>query len=240
MIVKRIKGLLVLFLMTTVVLVGCGSEESTKDESSSADKSDKPASTEYVSPSESLDLGATKHVNMETSMGTIKMELYPDVAPKAVENFTTHAEQGYYDGLTFHRVMDEFMIQGGDPNGDGTGGESIYGAPFEDEFSDVAKNYRGAISMANSGANTNGSQFFIVQATENEFSDSEMEQAGYTEEQIKLYQNGGTPWLDGKHTVFGYVTDGMDVVDKIAATEVDGQTSKPKEDVIIEKVTVVD
>ena len=101
---------------------------------------------------------------LDTSMGTIKIRLFPEEAPKTVENFTGLIEKGYYDGLTFHRVIDDFMIQGGDPNGDGTGGESIWGEPFEDEFSETLVNLRGSLAMANSGANTNGSQFFINQA----------------------------------------------------------------------------
>lgn len=100
---------------------------------------------------------------LDTSMGTIKIRLFPEEAPKTVENFTGLIEKGYYDGLTFHRVIDDFMIQGGDPNGDGTGGESIWGEPFEDEFNTNLINLRGALSMANSGVDTNGSQFFIVQ-----------------------------------------------------------------------------
>ncbi|HIQ59961.1 MAG TPA: peptidylprolyl isomerase [Candidatus Merdivicinus excrementipullorum] len=100
--------------------------------------------------------------------GTIRAVLFEEDAPKAVENFITHAEEGYYDGLTFHRVIDDFMIQGGDPAGDGTGGESIWGEPFEDEFTDNLWNFRGALSMANSGQDSNGSQFFIVQAGDTE------------------------------------------------------------------------
>ena len=100
---------------------------------------------------------------METNYGTIKIRLFPKVAPKAVENFKTHVENGYYDGLTFHRVIEGFMIQGGDPIGNGTGGESIWGKPFEDEFDINYHNFRGTLSMANAGPNTNGSQFFIVQ-----------------------------------------------------------------------------
>ena len=101
---------------------------------------------------------------MQTNMGDIKIRLFPEVAPKAVENFISHAENGYYDGLIFHRVINDFMIQGGDPTGTGRGGESIYGHSFEDEFDLSSRNYRGALSMANAGPNTNGSQFFIVQA----------------------------------------------------------------------------
>ncbi len=111
---------------------------------------------------------------MHTSMGDISIRLFPEAAPKAVENFTTHAKNGYYDGLIFHRVMDDFMIQGGDPEGDGTGGESIYenGKPFEDEFDGKLFNLRGALSMANSGVNTNGSQFFINQAKPESFQEN--------------------------------------------------------------------
>ena len=107
---------------------------------------------------------------MHTSMGDISLRLFPEAAPKAVENFTTHAKEGYYNGLTFHRVMDDFMIQGGDPKGNGTGGESIWGEPFEDEFDQKLLNLRGSLSMANSGADTNGSQFFINQAPASSFS----------------------------------------------------------------------
>lgn len=107
---------------------------------------------------------------LTTNMGEIKIRLFPDVAPKAVENFTTHIKEGYYDGLTFHRVIEGFMIQGGDPNGDGTGGESIWGEPFEDEFSENLLNLRGSLAMANSGPDTNGSQFFINQGGPEDFS----------------------------------------------------------------------
>ena len=107
---------------------------------------------------------------MHTSMGDISIRFFPEAAPKAVENFKTHAKDGYYDGLTFHRVINDFMIQGGDPNGDGTGGDSIWGEPFEDEFSDTLFNIRGSLSMANSGPDTNGSQFFINQAPASAFS----------------------------------------------------------------------
>nr|WP_185762597.1 peptidylprolyl isomerase [Bacillus methanolicus] len=176
---------------------------------------------------------------METSMGAIKIKLFPEYAPKTVENFITHSENGYYNGLIFHRVIKDFMIQGGDPKGNGTGGESIYGHPFEDEFSDRLFNIRGALSMANAGPNTNGSQFFIVQnSSVDPGLKSQMEQAGYPKEIIEAYENGGTPWLDFRHTVFGQVIEGMDVVDKIANTPT-GPNDKPKEDVVIEKITVL-
>lgn len=152
---------------------------------------------------------------MHTSRGDIAMVLFPSEAPKACENFMTHAKEGYYDGLSFHRVINEFMIQGGDPNGDGTGGESIWGTPFEDEFSDHLFHFRGALSMANAGANTNGSQFFIVQAPT-----LATELMGYPElAKTKYEEVGGTPWLDGQHTVFGQVISGLEVVDTIASLE---------------------
>ncbi|MED4345282.1 MULTISPECIES: peptidylprolyl isomerase [Heyndrickxia] len=177
--------------------------------------------------------------DMQTNMGTITIKLFPAFAPKTVENFVTHSKNGYYDGLTFHRVIDGFMIQGGDPSGNGTGGESIYGAPFEDEFSERLFNFRGALSMANAGPNTNGSQFFIVQSkTVDPSMKGQMEQAGYPAEVVEAYmEKGGTPWLDFRHTVFGQVIEGMEVVDEIAGVRT-GLQDKPVHDVIIEKITI--
>lgn len=177
---------------------------------------------------------------MQTNMGDIKIRLFPEVAPKAVENFISHAENGYYNGLIFHRVINDFMIQGGDPTGTGRGGESIYGHSFEDEFDLSARNYRGALSMANAGPNTNGSQFFIVQAKNVDdgliSQMTELADRGFPEEVTENYKKiGGTPWLDFKHTVFGQVFEGMDVVDNIAQVKV-GPQDKPVNDVIIEKI----
>ena len=170
----------------------------------------------------------------------IKAELYPETAPKTVENFLKLVNEKFYDGLIFHRVIKGFMIQGGDPTGTGMGGESIWGAPFEDEFSNELFNIRGALSMANAGPATNGSQFFIVQ-NQNVPAQmaGQMEAAGYPKEIITAYENGGTPWLDHRHTVFGQVTSGMDVVDEIAAVERD-MADKPKEDVVIETVEIAE
>jgi cyclophilin family peptidyl-prolyl cis-trans isomerase len=147
---------------------------------------------------------------IQTNHGPIHVELYPDDAPKTVDNFVKLANDGFYDRVIFHRVIPDFMIQGGDPTGTGSGGP---GYTFEDEFNHH-KVERGALAMANAGPNTNGSQFFVV-TTE------------------------AAPWLDGKHTVFGRVTDGMDVVDKIAEQPRDGR-DKPHEDVVIESVSVSD
>ena len=179
---------------------------------------------------------------MHTNMGDIKIKLFPEKAPKTVENFVTHSKNGYYNGLKFHRVINDFMIQGGDPRGNGTGGESIWGGSFPDEFDPELHNLRGALSMANSGPNTNGSQFFIVQAREVPANMLEqmrdLEDNGFPADITAAYAElGGTPWLDFRHTVFGQVTDGMDVVDAIAAVETNNDV--PCEDVLIESVEIV-
>ena len=179
---------------------------------------------------------------MKTNMGDIKIKFFPNEAPKAVENFTTHAKNGYYNGLIFHRVIKDFMIQGGDPMGSGIGGESIWGRSFEDEFDPALHNLRGSLSMANSGPNTNGSQFFIVQAKTvpaNMLSQMKQMPESFPEDTVNAYAElGGTPWLDFRHTVFGQVYEGMDIVDKIAEVKTGG-ADKPVEDVIIESIEVV-
>ena len=147
---------------------------------------------------------------IQTNHGTIELELFDEDAPKTVENFRKLAADGFYDGVVFHRVIPDFMIQGGDPTGTGSGGP---GYQFEDEFNDN-RVVRGALAMANAGPNTNGSQFFIV-TTE------------------------AAPWLDGKHTVFGRVTNGMETVDAISLVETD-TTDKPLADVTIERVALTD
>ena len=178
---------------------------------------------------------------MHTNMGDISLRFFPEYAPKAVENFITHSKNGYYDGLIFHRVINDFMIQGGDPTGTGMGGESIYKRSFEDEFSKELHNIRGALCMANAGPNTNGSQFFIVQAKsvpENMISQMKDMPESFPEDIVDYYESaGGTPWLDFRHTVFGQVFDGMDVVDNIAGVEV-GNADKPINDVIIKSIEI--
>lgn len=179
---------------------------------------------------------------IKTNFGSIRVKMLPEAAPKAVENFLTHARNGYYNGIIFHRVINDFMIQGGDPTGTGMGGESIWGDPFEDEFTPDARNFRGALSMANAGPGTNGSQFFIVQAGP-ETIDARMfpmlkrQGKEFSEEAVAKYtEKGGTPWLDGAHTVFGQVIEGIDVVDKIAAVRVD-RSSRPYDEVTIIGIT---
>ena len=184
---------------------------------------------------------------VSTNKGDFKIKFFPEQAPKAVENFKTHIKQGYYNGLIFHRVIPEFMIQGGDPLGNGTGGESIWGEPFNDEFTTSLHNFRGALSMANAGVNTNGSQFFIVQKStlENNLID-QLKSANidnseaYSKEVVDKYmQIGGTPWLDYHHTVFGQVFEGMDVVDDISSVKTDSKSNKPIENVVIKNIELI-
>ena len=173
----RLLALLRAAALAVPVLSGCSNGTTTDGGDESTDNGDialNEVGTVYTDKDYGFQLekptaGDTIAV-MHTSMGNISLRLFPEAAPKAVENFTTHAKEGYYNGLIFHRVMDDFMIQGGDPKGNGTGGESIWGEPFEDEFDQKLLNLRGSLSMANSGANTNGSQFFINQAPASSFS----------------------------------------------------------------------
>ena len=178
---------------------------------------------------------------LHTSKGDIYVRLFPGKAPKACENFITHAKNGYYNGVTFHRVIPDFMIQGGDPEGTGCGGESIWGRPFEDEFDPGLHNLRGALSMANAGPGTNGSQFFIVQCKtcHPQLLAQMQELRDYfpAEAEEAYRQVGGTPHLDYHHTVFGQVYLGMDVVDAIAAVPT-GRNDKPLDDVLIEGIAV--
>lgn len=172
--------------------------------------------------------------------GDIKIKFFKDAAPKAVENFITHAKNGYYNGVTFHRVINDFMIQGGDPTATGAGGESIWGSEFEDEFSYDLVPYRGALCMANAGSNTNGSQFFIEQAKYDEETYNMLKQYGYPENLLEAYKTyGGSMHLFMAHTVFGQVIEGMDVVDKIAACDTDASTNKPVKDVVIESIEII-
>jgi len=179
----------------------------------------KPTETKKVETTETkpeqLKLGENEMAVavIKTNMGTIEIELFAKETPKTVENFVKHANEGYYNGIIFHRVIDKFMIQGGDPTGTGRGGESIWGEPFEDEIVPALKHSEpGILSMANAGPNTNGSQFFITLVA--------------------------TPWLDGKHTIFGKVIAGMDVVSAIGKVATSKPGDKPLKDVVMESVTI--
>ena len=189
-----------------------------------------PQLTDKVSKNEA-------EVILHTSKGDITIKLFPTLAPKASENFLKHTKDKYYDGLTFHRVIKDFMIQSGDPKGDGTGGESIWKKGFAVEPTPFLYNIRGALAMANTGAkDSNGSQFFIVQNKNDQ--SKQLGNAGYPKPIIDAYKKGGDPAGDTKYTVFGQVIKGMDVVDTIANLEVDNN-SKPKENVIVNSVEVV-
>lgn len=162
------------------------------------------AATENTSPT----------VELQTTQGSVKIQLFGEQAPKTVENFVGLIKKGYYDGIIFHRVIPQFMIQGGDPTGTGMGGESIWGKPFADECTpDLRFTKTGLLAMANAGPNTNGSQFFITTAE--------------------------TPWLDGRHTIFGEVIEGYDVVQKIEGTPT-ARDDRPLEKQVIEKAVVLD
>ena len=189
-----------------------------------------------------LDLANEKgpKATIKTNRGDITVLLFPVLAPKTVQTFIELANKGYYDGVIFLRVIPDFMIQGGDPTGTGMGGESIYGESFEDEFSRELFNLRGALSMANAGPNTNGSQFFIVN-NENVPANmlGQLEGAGFPAEVIEAYKGGGTPWLDFRHTVFGHVVEGMTVVDEIANVQ-RGPQDRPVHDVVIETIEIAE
>lgn len=223
--------ILVLLILTIFTIVGCSKDEE-GGKGMVLNQLETPVKGEEIAV-------------ITTNYGDIKVRLFPEVAPKAVENFVTHAKNGYYDGVIFHRVIPDFMIQGGDPQGTGTGGESIWGTAFEDEFDINYRNFRGSLSMANSGPNTNGSQFFIVQNQEVDKDIIEQmrdagEDKGYPEAVADAYEKlGGTYWLDFNHTVFGQVFEGMDVVDEIANVAT-GEADKPVEDVVMEKVVIVE
>ncbi len=161
-----------------------------------------------------MEQSARAYAVIETSLGTIEAELYEKATPKTVKNFIGLAEKNYYNGVTFHRVIDNFMVQGGDPTGTGRGGESLFGGPFEDEIVDTLRHSAaGILSMANAGPNTNASQFFITLVP--------------------------TPWLDGRHTVFGKVVKGMDVLMTIGKVKTTKPFDRPVEPVSMKKVTIV-
>jgi cyclophilin family peptidyl-prolyl cis-trans isomerase len=206
-----------LIFFIAAILLGC------KDTNSNQDQVDR-TNTEQIQQTNQEEImadsietkEATKNVQtvavIKTNMGTIEVELFDKLVPKTVENFAGLAKKGYYDGIIFHRVIDGFMIQTGDPTGTGRGGESLWGTKFADEFNPALKHDKpGILSMANAGPNTNGSQFFITLVP--------------------------TSWLDGKHSVFGKVIKGMDVVQAIGKVET-GPQDKPVKEVKMEKVTI--
>lgn len=192
-----------LFIFLLILVVGCNNSNS----------SDKSNNNESNIMADTTRTDSTLIAIIKTNMGNIEIELFEDKAPKTVENFTGLANKGYYNGVIFHRIIDNFMIQSGDPTGTGRGGESLWGGKFEDEFSpDLTFDRPGYLAMANAGPNTNGSQFFITTVP--------------------------TPWLSGKHTIFGYVTNGMDVVNKIGKVETTKPMDRPVNDVVMKEVVI--
>ena len=247
---KLICFLTIVFLSS--VFAGCTASSTggstTPEQTTDPPVVEPPVATAPAGPTVAIQMQTPKSGDyiavIDTSMGTIKVVLYPEYAPKTVENFLTHADEGYYDGLIFHRIIENFMIQGGDPLGTGMGGESIWGEPFDIEPSGALHHIRGALAMARRGNTTASqrSQFYIVQGKPvNEDLIAQMRsysaEEGWGDAIANAYAEvGGDPSLDFKYTVFGQVYEGMDVVDAIAAVETDGN-KKPLSDVVINSIT---
>lgn len=259
-ILKKVISFFTIMLVLLFALTGCSNEEvtnnttnkvsnkttnQTTNQTTNRSKEESKVKVNYEEAAQKQmaapvtgDTVAVIHVK---DYGDIKVKFFEDVAPKAVENFITHAKEGYYNGVTFHRVINEFMIQGGDPEGTGMGGESIWGTDFEEELSAELVPYRGSLCMASRGLQNSpslGSQFFITQANYSEQMESYMKSYGYADELLEQYKTyGGYLSLYQQYTVFGQVYEGIDVVDKIAAVETN-EDDKPLQDVIIERIDV--
>lgn len=260
-IIIGIVAVIAFIIIAGVIISDDGKEKNTTNTNNSSNNSvtnSTSNSTENTTADDSFDYesaaeeqmaepkaGETIAVMHVKNYGDITFKFFEDKAPKAVENFLTHAKEGYYNGVKFHRVMEDFMIQGGDPKGDGTGGESIWGKGFEEEIDQSLVPYRGALCMASAGTGTStlGSQFFIVQANADDAQAKSLKAYGYPEGLINAYSKyGGYLSLYKSYTVFGQVVSGMDVVDKIAQVEKtqsnSGELSVPVEDIIIESIDV--
>lgn len=202
-----------LTLLLAAFVYGCGQNNQTNDKGTDTSTTNNGQKQIMINPDEQLEQGKTYIAQIKTNMGDIEIELFADKTPKTVRNFVLLAKAGYYNGIIFHRVIDRFMIQGGDPTGTGAGGTSIYGDRFGDEIvPELKHDAPGILSMANAGPNTNGSQFFITLVP--------------------------TPHLNGKHTVFGKVTKGMDIVQKIGKVETDHR-DRPVNNVTMEQVNII-
>lgn len=243
---KKTVAFVLCVAMTAVAFAGCGKKDEKepiyKQGSKEADYEvcldDNSGYTDMANYTEP-EKGEEIVVMTIKDKGTVKIQLFPELLPKACANFVGLVSQGYYDGLTFHRVIADFMIQGGDPLGNGTGGESIWGLRFDGGTSKYLYHVKGALAYANSGAtSTDGSQFYIVVGQQ--FPDEVLDNyaaAGLTETARKAYvEEGGTPWLDGDYTVFGQVFEGMDIVEDICNNTTVDSADKPVDDVIIEKI----
>lgn len=248
---RRTAALAMSIAMLAAAFTGCGDEENSSsaktagsESSSESNGSETPAAAagevlNFTPPKEGEDI----IVMTIKDYGDVKIKLFPEQAEKGVENFTGLAEKGYYDGLIFHRVINNFMIQGGDPLGNGTGGESMWGEKFDGGTSPDLTHVAGAVAYANSGSTaTNGSQFYIV--TGEKYDEASLTELvdyygiSMSDETKKLYTDiGGTPWLDGGYTIFGQVFDGLDIIFDIQGVAT-GENDKPEKDVVIEKVSV--
>ncbi len=221
---KKLISMMLIVLLLTLVLSGCRKE---------VNQLAKPKKGETIAEI------------VVQNYGTIKVKFFEKSAPKAVENFITHAKSGYYDGQIFYRIIEDAILESGDPTGTGTGGESIWEKSFNDEFSEMLQPYRGALCMANSGPNTNQSRFFIVQASQT-YNNTVLDQIAqsysieFNEKARRLYGKvGGTPWFYKKNTVFGQVYKGYDVLDKIAKVKkINKEQGIPGEKVVIEKINI--
>lgn len=245
----------IVMIVLLFVLTGCGNKENTNNannqENTSKVSDNKEQDEEEIDYKAAAEEQMAMPKNNETiaiikvkDFGDIKVKFFKNVAPKAVENFVNHSKEGYYDGLTFHRIIDEFMIQGGDPLGTGMGGESIWGEGFGPELDKKLVPYRGSLCMAMSSLpNSIGSQFFITQANYSSTIEKTLKKSGYPSELLEQYKKyGGYLSLYMNYTVFGQVFEGLDVVDKIAKVETytteDGQEDKPVKDVVIETIEI--
>ena len=230
-------------LIAVTALASCGEKNISVSEETTNAAANQPAATESYVPEDYDAMNFTAPKDGEEVViltvkgyGDIKIKLFPEYADKGVENFKTLAERGYYDGLIFHRIINNFMIQGGDPLGTGRGGESIWGSKFDGGVSPYLSHVAGAVAYANSGSTaTDGSQFYIV--TGQKYTDDQFA-PNYPANAKKMYiEDGGAPWLDGKYTIFGQVYDGLDIVFKLQQVPT-GAQDKPVTDVVIESMKV--
>lgn len=230
-------------LLAGLLLASCGAQNTTGEPEQLVSHSPVRTAVQSNEPQFAPPAEGAPTATIETSKGTIKVLLFPQEAPLAVENFAGLAQSGVYNETEFHRVEKDFVIQGGDPTGTGKGGESIWGAPFKSEFSDRMHHYSGALCMAmgDDAPDTNLSQFYFVVSPQNNLPEEailKLQQAGLRPDVVETYrQAGGEPYLDNKATVFGQVYEGMDVVDEIAGVAVD-ENARPKKPVKIISITI--
>lgn len=259
-------GIIAVIAVLAIILSGCErknakntavtirSTDLKQNTSKSENKVDGEEKVEEINYQEAADKQMSKPEKGETiaiikvkGFGEMRFKFFPAIAPKAVENFVKHSQEGYYDGLKFHRVIEDFMIQGGDPEGTGRGGESIWGQGFGTELDKRLVPYKGSLCMAMSSLpNSIGSQYFITQADYNDTEEKYLKQSGYPDGLLAQYKNfGGSIYsLYMKYTVFGQMYEGFDVLDKIAKVEKtyssSGELSVPLEDIIVEKITITE